>query len=465
MVPHQRHRQPPRSLPGASRRDPAAAGTVPRRRDRSAPRRAKSCGRTFAASWDGRSPSSAASGCARETSPAPTKRCSPPIRPDGTRNPASPWCALLAATSPPRRPRSATRSSGRHGSRRRSCHRPPSCDARRCSTCTVEIAIADGDVDAAQAAADELAAIAIRFPEQGARRVGRARPGAGATRRGRLPARRNSSSPKPPICGTRSVRPTRQRSPASASATPAAPVATSSAPNSSTAPPERSSTRSARHPQRPAPPSSHVAAGAQSDLANNAFRRVGDYWSVTFEGRTVNLPDRKGMRHLSRLLAQPGREFHVLDLAATEAGNPVPADDDAAATHLAFGDAGEMLDARAKSAYRRRLAEIDDDIEQARAQRRPHPRGASRRRTRLPHPRAVTRRGPRWPRPTSRVGVRARPIRDHTGDPPSDRPDPTSTTPNSDSTSNAPSAPAPTAPTSQTPARPTAGNSDDSQDT
>jgi len=31
----------------------------------------------------------------------------------------------------------------------------------------------------------------------------------------------------------------------------------------------------------------------------------------------------------------------------------------------ALGDAGELLDTRAKGAYRRRLAEIDDDIEQA----------------------------------------------------------------------------------------------------
>jgi hypothetical protein len=31
----------------------------------------------------------------------------------------------------------------------------------------------------------------------------------------------------------------------------------------------------------------------------------------------------------------------------------------------AQGDAGEMLDARAKDAYRRRLAEIDEDIEEA----------------------------------------------------------------------------------------------------
>ena len=84
----------------------------------------------------------------------------------------------------------------------------------------------------------------------------------------------------------------------------------------------------------------------------------------------MNLPDRKGMRHLSRLLAHPGREFHVLDLAAAEAGNPIHADDDeAAAAHFGFGDAGEMLDAKAKSAYQRRLAEIDDDIEDARARR------------------------------------------------------------------------------------------------
>jgi hypothetical protein len=31
------------------------------------------------------------------------------------------------------------------------------------------------------------------------------------------------------------------------------------------------------------------------------------------------------------------------------------------------GDAGQLLDPRAKEAYRRRLAEIDEDIEEARA--------------------------------------------------------------------------------------------------
>ena len=99
------------------------------------------------------------------------------------------------------------------------------------------------------------------------------------------------------------------------------------------------------------------------------FRREGDYWSVSFEGRTVQVRDLKGIRYLARLLADPGREFHVLDLVAAESGRSAEAASGpgAGVSHTGTGDAGEMLDARAKDAYRRRLAEIEDDIEQARA--------------------------------------------------------------------------------------------------
>jgi len=101
----------------------------------------------------------------------------------------------------------------------------------------------------------------------------------------------------------------------------------------------------------------------------NMFRREGDYWSVVFEGRTVRVRDLKGIRYLARLLANPGREFHVLDLVAAESGPVAGTQSGRAAgvSHTGPGDAGEMLDARAKDAYRRRLAEIEDDIEQARA--------------------------------------------------------------------------------------------------
>ena len=97
-----------------------------------------------------------------------------------------------------------------------------------------------------------------------------------------------------------------------------------------------------------------VAAVATTEA--NVFRREGDYWSVVFEGRTVRVRDLKGMRYLAQLLDHPGREVHVLDLVAAETGQQV-----------ALGDAGEILDERAKTAYRRRLAEIEEDIEQARA--------------------------------------------------------------------------------------------------
>ena len=99
----------------------------------------------------------------------------------------------------------------------------------------------------------------------------------------------------------------------------------------------------------------------------NMLRREGDYWSVVFEGRTVRVRDLKGIRYLARLLAEPGRELHVLDLVAAESGR-LPAAEGSRAASLSRtspGDAGEMLDA--KDAYRRRLAEIEDDIEQARA--------------------------------------------------------------------------------------------------
>jgi len=75
------------------------------------------------------------------------------------------------------------------------------------------------------------------------------------------------------------------------------------------------------------------------------------------------------MHYLARLLAHPGREFHALDLVAAESAG-VPRSEScltAEVPRTALGDAGEMLDARAKSAYRRRLAEIEDDIAHARA--------------------------------------------------------------------------------------------------
>jgi tetratricopeptide (TPR) repeat protein len=117
------------------------------------------------------------------------------------------------------------------------------------------------------------------------------------------------------------------------------------------------------------------AAGAASVPAGDAeragefvFHREGQYWSLTFDGRTVRVRNLKGLRYLALLLAQPGQEFHVLDLVTIESGGPTGPGADGA-QGLSFrtrSDAGEMLDAQARAAYRRRLAEIDEDLEEAR---------------------------------------------------------------------------------------------------
>ena len=101
----------------------------------------------------------------------------------------------------------------------------------------------------------------------------------------------------------------------------------------------------------------------------NVFRREGDYWSVAFESQTIRLRDLKGLRYLARLLADPGREFHVLDLVADQTGSAVDVERgaDDGLTIASDLNAGVLLDAQAKEAYRRRLAEIEEDIEEARA--------------------------------------------------------------------------------------------------
>ncbi len=96
------------------------------------------------------------------------------------------------------------------------------------------------------------------------------------------------------------------------------------------------------------------------DPSSAAFHCEGDTWSLTFGGRNVRLRDLKGLRYLAWLLAEPGREFHVLELVALEREPP-----DSGSGDASTGDSGPLLDARAKEAYRRRLSEIEEDLAEA----------------------------------------------------------------------------------------------------
>jgi hypothetical protein len=95
------------------------------------------------------------------------------------------------------------------------------------------------------------------------------------------------------------------------------------------------------------------------------FRLDGEYWTVAFEGRVVTLRDSKGMHDLRALLADPGRERHVLDLWSDSKG-PGTGPARAAAGGLRH-EAGPqpVIDEAARNQYRRRLTELGQEIAEA----------------------------------------------------------------------------------------------------
>jgi len=92
---------------------------------------------------------------------------------------------------------------------------------------------------------------------------------------------------------------------------------------------------------------------AKAPTAPVTLRREGDVWAVNgAAGATIRLKNAKGFGYLHYLLEQPGRQVHVLELVGID--QPV-------------GDAGPLLDARAKQEYRRRLDDLRDQLAEAEA--------------------------------------------------------------------------------------------------
>jgi tetratricopeptide (TPR) repeat protein len=97
------------------------------------------------------------------------------------------------------------------------------------------------------------------------------------------------------------------------------------------------------------------------------FRREGEFWSIRFGADEFRLADSKGIRYIAMLLAGPGRELLALDIA-TSASGVAPR---TSRTEDGLGPAsrpsrgGEILDARARAEYRRRLEELEDEAEEA----------------------------------------------------------------------------------------------------
>jgi hypothetical protein len=123
---------------------------------------------------------------------------------------------------------------------------------------------------------------------------------------------------------------------------------------------------------------------AEASLAN-LFHRDGDIWTIRYQEQTIRLRDIKGLGYIAHLLREPMREIHAEALVRACA-LPVPEDhysyenqarielsdltqEQLAERNLRAGkseDAGEILDSQAKAEYRRRLAELQEEIDEAR---------------------------------------------------------------------------------------------------
>lgn len=86
------------------------------------------------------------------------------------------------------------------------------------------------------------------------------------------------------------------------------------------------------------------------------LRPEGGVWHIAWSGTSVHVPDMKGLWHLRELVSRPREAVLALSLIAAPKEDPVP-----------VGDAGPMLDREALRQYRKRLAELDDELDDAEA--------------------------------------------------------------------------------------------------
>jgi hypothetical protein len=98
-------------------------------------------------------------------------------------------------------------------------------------------------------------------------------------------------------------------------------------------------------------------------------KREGEVWSFEFDGRTIRVRDSKGVRLLAELLSNPGLELDALQLDRGADAAPASSVRAAMPAELSVDDpgtgAGPALDETAKSAYRRRLDDLREELDEA----------------------------------------------------------------------------------------------------
>jgi hypothetical protein len=105
---------------------------------------------------------------------------------------------------------------------------------------------------------------------------------------------------------------------------------------------------------------SEVSATAATEMprpaATNLWRKEGQFWILTFGGKTVRLKGLVGFPYIAELLSKPGRDIRAGELIAVGKRTPLP---------MAMG-ADDVLDQEAHKAYERRFDDLKIELEDAR---------------------------------------------------------------------------------------------------
>jgi hypothetical protein len=102
----------------------------------------------------------------------------------------------------------------------------------------------------------------------------------------------------------------------------------------------------------------------------NVFRKVGDFWEITFGGQTTHLSDIKGLSYIWHLLSTPREDVDVMELVAALENNLPGAeigryDEERGDSTTDMGDDYPILDDTARQDYGKRLREISQEREEA----------------------------------------------------------------------------------------------------
>ena len=108
-------------------------------------------------------------------------------------------------------------------------------------------------------------------------------------------------------------------------------------------------------------PSSFVRTSANENSNCASLTNEGEFWTIVWEGMTLRTKNSKGVRLLTVLLENPDCQFHVEDLERCERkGQPTES-----SSRLRYSDAGPILDASAKKAYKTHLAVLGGQVQEA----------------------------------------------------------------------------------------------------